>query len=1225
MSNNIPESLKKAFANKTLIPLVGAGVSMSLMNRENKKLFPSWRELLKDAADKLISEGKQNYADAINAALGVENYLHAADYARQGLKGSLWNQFFRNVFDINRSDIDEGSLSLPKAIWSLSERVITLNYDKVLSFACHLPDDVKVLDNTRKDSLADFSRNTLGKPAVWHLHGNLDNLGKIILTSESYSKFYAENDSDYKAALSSLQSICSAANLIFIGCSLDDADLLQQLACQHNIFAGNVGPHYALVREVDRILIQTKLKDFPFIDVISFADFGQPLLDAIAAISASKHEVVVAPINEKIANVPASVLANSVNRIAILTANPIGENDDYRTSMKELEKLDCEITYYPLTIKSLNELDGFDYIFILSRLVKNNIVIEDEAMQSARSNFKNIEDNIGNSNTKGIFIFLDHTSREALNSLDISNDLTSLQLPVIIFPSLEKVQLDSLRFQYFKKRNIDYISEAIIVNKDKFQLGDLKGGRNIYKNTSKLSESIDKKNSEQYLGRRTDLQYLCREIVALQNVNEVLTIKGSGGSGKTATVKKIAVELSERFLFPEGVDFVDCEFIGDYSSFEKKVAASFNLENALDIPLEIRTKLNKQEKLIILDNVETLLHLPDTQQIKDFIYFVSDYASIVITTREILNLSCEKVIELSRYSSDDAYALFNKHFRREPKDLGEQRILRQDIVEELLDNNPLAIKLVASNLPTNKKMLELKQELEDDIFRKASADELNGLDSLSDINIERKKSLYASINFSYKNLDDSEKKAFEILSLFPDGIHMNALKIIAGDHKSEPRKSSNKLRKLKIQTPIITDPIIRNLENKSIIQVDNQIIKLQSIMGKFAELQLRKRKSIELVNYYQRASEFHIGIAKYLIKLRRTERSAHAARWFNQQQSNFLKSIDYLHQVKLPEDELLDYLNNIGSCTIDTTLVEAYLNVLSKCGIIKEKLKDADAKIYFDVIVLKMKYYLGHFSDAFSELSRLVTLEKLEQCVDKSTIDGRINDIAISIYGMEGEQFLELKYDIINNMAYPAYPHNLFQLGEIDLTLLNNYKSQFDNLEPKFALGLLDITDVEKNIAKCYEKDHLELMETYYLKAKFNLQNGKTIDAQEVIKLVTVNPYTLGLQQLMLAFSSERITEATELYEKALNNLIHIKYYYVEALLYYARYLHIQNMHPEFNKIYQEGYSLACKHYYRWLQYQFEDLIEKKALPYSSEDYPLPEKLDIKGYIQFLIKQNRGH
>lgn len=1221
MSNNIPDSLKKAFANKTIIPLVGAGVSMSLMNKDGERLFPSWRELLERAAKKLISENKQNHANAITGALGIDDYQGAADYARKGLAGGLWNKFFKENFSIKRDDIEDESLLLPRAIWTLSERIITLNYDRVMRFSCPTSDDVLELDNTTKGELADFKSNN-NKPTVWHLHGKIDNLEKIILTSESYNKFYLDNDLDYRAALTTFNALCSTTTLVFIGCSLDDAELLQLLGSQHDIFSGNTGPHYALVREVDKALIQTKLTGLP-LELISFADFGQPLLDTIAAISTPTHEAIVTPTAVTKMETPENAAVSTTKRIAILTANPIGENYDYRALTTEFEKLNCEINFYPLTIKALNDLEDFDYIFILSKLIKNNIVIEDEALQSARSNFKNIEDNIGNSNTKGIFVFLDHTTKTALESPDISADIATLQLPTLIIPSLEKSQLSGFYYQFFRKRNIDFIPESIIANRDAFQISELKDTRKKNKNISRLSESIDKKNTEQYLGRKTDLQLLCREIVGLQSVDEVLTVKGAGGIGKTATVKKIAVALAERLLFSEGIDFVDCEFVGDYSSFEKKVATCFNLENALDISQEIRTKLSKQEKLIILDNVETLLHLPDTQKIKDFIYLISDYASIVITTREILGLTIEKVIELNRYSSDDAYALFIKHFRSEPKDSTEQRILRQDIVEELLDNNPLAIKLVASNLPTCKKMRELKNELEDDIFRKASTDELNDLDSLSDINIERKKSLYASINFSYKNLDETEKKAFEILSLFPDGIHRNSLKTVVDGHKAELRNCTTKIRKLQIQVPVITDPIIRNLENKSIIQADNQVIKLQSIMGKFAERQLRNRKADVLAVYYQRASAYHIELAENLCGLRPTRNAVRASSAFHQQRANFFKSISYLHTSGVPTGKLLDYLDDLGALASDTSLSINFLSVLNKADAIKSLLTKTEEQLCFDLIMLHSEYYAGNFADAYSKLQERLPLDILQNSLPASFIERMNYRAAVSIYGMEGETFLDLKYHIHLKSSYSRYPSSLFHLGEINSTLVKIYEVGFFTVEAKHALGILDIDDVEKSIASAYEKDHLELMQLHYVKAKLNLSNKKLIDRQSIQSLVIVNPYTCGIQQLMMAFASDTHAEAITLYEGALSNLTHIKYYYVEALLYYSRYLQQQNMRSEFNKFYQEGYDLACKHYYRWLRYQFEDLMEKNPLPYNSGDYPLPDGLDVKGYIQWLIKQSR--
>ena len=145
-------------------------------------------------------------------------------------------------------------------------------------------------------------------------------------------------------------------------------------------------------------------------------------------------------------------------------------------------------------------------------------------------------------------------------------------------------------------------------------------------------------------------------------------------------------------------------------------------------------------------------------------------------------------------------------------------------------------------------------------------------------------------------------------------------------------------------------------------------------------------------------------------------------------------------------------------------------------------------------------------------------------------------------------------------------------------------------------------------------------MQLHYLKAKLNLQHKNNIDVQQIQNLVITNPYTCGLQQLMLAFASDKSAEAIEFYEQALSNLTHIKYYYVEALLHYACFLQQQHLQPQFTEIYQQGYNLACQHHYRWLRYQFENLIEQKTTPYNSANYPLPDGLDIEGHIQRLIK-----
>lgn len=108
----------------------------------------------------------------------------------------------------------------------------------------------------------------------------------------------------------------------------------------------------------------------------------------------------------------------------------------------------------------------------------------------------------------------------------------------------------------------------------------------------------------------------------------------------------------------------------------------------------------------------------------------------------------------------------------------------------------------------------------------------------------------------------------------------------------------------------------------------------------------------------------------------------------------------------------------------------------------------------------------------------------------------------------------------------------------------------------------------------------------------------------------------------MLAFIEQDVAASNELYQQAIDQLEHIKYYYIEALYFYAKFLQKQGQ-DEFESIYKKGLALAQKHHYRFLQYRFEQLVNPTGKPYSAEDYPLPNNEDFSGYIQKLINKRK--
>lgn len=282
MSNSIPQSLIDAAKKNRLIPVIGAGISMSILDKCGQSVFPSWKKLLKLASIELEKEKQTKLSRAIEAVLDLGDYQSAANYAREGLSGGLWVKFFKKNFDIDKNVIDEESLALPREIWSISRKVITLNYDKVMTWSCPYQNLIEI-DNTNKIELLEFTKESDQSPYIWHLHGRIGNLSEIIFTSESYGKLYGEHQTKYSAAISILKKNLIDNQLMFVGCSLDDAELLEKISEHYNLFDGNSGPHYALVNSSNIDNIQKKLDNTP-IEVIPYDGHGKPLLELINSI-----------------------------------------------------------------------------------------------------------------------------------------------------------------------------------------------------------------------------------------------------------------------------------------------------------------------------------------------------------------------------------------------------------------------------------------------------------------------------------------------------------------------------------------------------------------------------------------------------------------------------------------------------------------------------------------------------------------------------------------------------------------------------------------------------------------------------------------------------------------------------------------------------------------------------------------------------------------------------
>ncbi|CAK8720734.1 hypothetical protein GKODMF_12320 [Candidatus Electrothrix gigas] len=760
-----------------------------------------------------------------------------------------------------------------------------------------------------------------------------------------------------------------------------------------------------------------------------------------------------------------------------------------------------------------------------------------------------------------------------------------------------KKHLNTVLYQLFTRKNIDCDSKSRIQNRAGFQLCVLSGKRHFYNEKTPLPDSIDRQKLKGFVGRSDDLKHICNALMELDE-GEFLTVKGAGGIGKTHTVKKIAVALADRALFPGGIHFIDCEPVTDSKQFRFKAAAVFGLELAEDLWQHLSEHHDQQERLIIFDNFEPLLYLEEEQKIKMILSRIAEYAKVLVTSREVLGLEGETVHQMRRLTTDEAVELFTAKF---PVPEQQMDFLRQDILSRQLDNNPLAIKLVTGHLPKGKSLDVLREELEEKLFSKVSVNELEIFDSGPDSNIERMDSIYASILYSYRRLSEQEQTAFELLSLFPDGIHLEEFKRLTKKDKKQK----------KLPPLLITDHLVKSLSDKSMIENSSGQLKLQSMIGRFAQAMLKQREDIAPL--YRNAFAYNRRLASVLLQMSTSSETRTALEIFSSQQGNFLAAIKYCDSFEADREELLEYL---ACCS------EFFSSICSLDGFIRElsgkiNLFQDQERLCAQAILLKTKYFNGDFHQAFATLQHLLPLDRISS-LDKSIISEKLLIIfASNIYELEGEALWNAEDDAHHHSLGTFYPSSLLYIGEYNLQLAALFQDDLSSFEVLVNLGQRPLERIDAYLAGLHEKNHIERMETSYTRAKL-----EPLPKEDIEPLVVVNPYTRGLKELMLAFIEEDVEKADELYQDAADHLWHIRYYHVECLYFYARFLQ-QQKDDKFNDIHQQGLKLSQNHHYRFLQYRFEELVEPTGITYDPRNYPLPDNQDFSEYINFLIKGNQ--
>ena len=136
----------------------------------------------------------------------------------------------------------------------------------------------------------------------------------------------------------------------------------------------------------------------------------------------------------------------------------------------------------------------------------------------------------------------------------------------------------------------------------------------------------------------------------------------------------------------------------------------------------------------------------------------------------------------------------------------------------------------------------------------------------------------------------------------------------------------------------------------------------------------------------------------------------------------------------------------------------------------------------------------------------------------------------------------------------------------------------------------LNINELNNYLNKIYKKQNINIAQTTYIKAKYLLSKDNKISKENIEKLVMSNLYTEGLRDLMYAFIEDDKNKKIGLFERAIKNLKHIKYYQIDGIYFYAKYLKEIGNTKEYETQFEIGLNGSKKSHFRFLIHQFENL-----------------------------------
>jgi hypothetical protein len=1158
MNVEIPTALLNALVQDNVVIFAGSGLSKRFK-------LPDWHGLVVDVVKELNNSKYELFLPLLDASLLQP--IEVLDKMKS--EHTAIRRYIRNKYNIT-----SGDYRFHKKIVQVSDKIVTTNYDNAFERAF---DDLVVPAVYTSDfNISEINKSN--EPYILKLHGTFQEPDNCLIFKSDYINLYEKE----KSAVQKLKSIFTDKTILFLGFGFNDPEISYLFKSLDESFS-NHNKHFIVATN------PADFKEFDFLEIIEIPqhDFLESILDQCIMIREKNVTNLVGRPDLLIE----SNKYTKTPKIAFLYPSPIDMEmkDPYLKILDCFKFLKAKIFYGILNFRTLSFIDDYDLLIITTQSFKYNVYIEDDSLRNLLVSPQDICDAIPNESIPIVFI-----TNEEIKPIKGYN--------IINIASFRSQLVSRFIFKTLRNSDFNYIDEEVHIFLDKFFNLRIEKGTAQFSSIYNSNRDLDigKKSLKNVVGRVEEQSSIAQKILSIRTSNKFLNVKASGGTGKTTLIRKVAYELYIRGYFIEGVTFKSCESVRTFSDFEDLLTSAFNLDYIIDFVdyLIDNHSDTKKDILIILDNFETITNtVPDLdlEKIIDLLKFTTDFGNIVITSRESIGRAddFEDLYSLTPLSTDDALALFVREYG--PIEHTEIKILRSDILEDMLNNNPLAIKLVTKSRTRFGHISELKSLLTEHFFESINEDFSKVFRNDADLNIERTRSLFQSINYSYTTLSSPEKLAFELLNYFPDGITIQNLKNCFLSRKSAIKVSDNDFRRLK---------------DKSLVEDYNGILQLQPIIRRFAEYQFVKRTKDVKQRFSQDAYSFNCFVLDTIEKIEVNRTTSVALTIFNRYKNNLLKVFSYMAEIPIGTNSqvkekayLLNYIHDASRLILTEKQISEYQDRLDEVSDLFSDVEGADIAI--KVMKLRKVYYHSEFDITYRQLSNILSVADMEERVFKSEtlIESRYKQQIANIHSMEGYTLRYVKSHLHNNANEVYLNNHFFYLGIIEM--VPEKDPDFYHFERLMCLGNFNVQDIEKYIESLHADESLEILQSTYTLSKI-----KSVDKTTIQRLVVTNPYTRGLKCLMLAFETTSTYEKELLFKEALLCLVHIKYYYLEALYYYCRFLKDNNA-GEFQKLSMLGVARSKEYSYQYLLFLFSNLVENTEGAYAfSYSFYNVEKLE---------------